>query len=91
MFETAMVLSGRLKRDARPVIRKFLRNLDAVIVPFGEEHLEAAMDAFLRYGRGRHPAGLNFGDCMAYATASVAEMPLLYTGLDFTRTDIEPA
>jgi len=45
-------------------------------------------DAWLRYGRGRHPAGLNFGDCLAYATARLANEPLLFTGDDFARTDL---
>ena len=48
-------------------------------------------DAFLRFGKGRHPAALNYGDCMTYATARIAEAPLLYTGSDFSKTDIERA
>jgi ribonuclease VapC len=91
MFETAMVLSGRRGRDARPWLRGFLRSVEAEIVPFTEEHLDAAIDVFLRFGRGRHPAKLNFGDCMAYAVAAVAGMPLLYTGNDFAQTDIPAA
>lgn len=47
-----------------------------------------ALEAWLRYGRGRHPAGLNFGDCLAYATARLAAEPLLFVGEDFARTDI---
>jgi ribonuclease VapC len=86
-----MVLTSRLGRDARPTIAAFLRRLDAEVVPFNREHLDAATTAFLRFGRGRHPAALNFGDCMAYAIASVAGMPLLFTGDDFSRTDIAPA
>jgi ribonuclease VapC len=50
--------------------------------------LDAAVTAFIRFGRGRHPAGLNFGDCMSYAVASVAGMPLLFTGSDFSKTDV---
>lgn len=91
LLETAMVLTSRLGRDARPTITAFLRRLDAEVVPFNQEHLDAATTAFLRFGRGRHPAALNFGDCMAYAIASVAGMPLLFTGDDFSRTDIAPA
>jgi ribonuclease VapC len=49
------------------------------------------MEAFLRFGKGRHPAALNFGDCMSYAVAKVANMPLLYVGNDFPQTDIAPA
>jgi ribonuclease VapC len=91
LLETAMVLTGRLGQDARPMLFAFLRRVDAVMVPFNEEHLDAAGAAFVRFGRGRHPAALNFGDCMSYAVASVAGMPLLFTGEDFRRTDITSA
>lgn len=91
LLETAIVLTARLGQDARPLIHSFLRRLDAEVVPFNEDHLDAAITAFIRFGRGRHPAALNFGDCMSYALASVAGMPLLFTGQDFTRTDIVPA
>jgi ribonuclease VapC len=91
MFETAMVLSRRRGQDARPWLRGFLRSTKAEAVTFTEEHLDAAIDAFLRFGKGRHRAALNFGDCMAYAVAAVAGMPLLYTGNDFAQTDIPAA
>ena len=90
-FECAMVLSGRSGRDSRPKLAGLLRNLDAEIVPWNEDHYEAALTAFLRYGKGRHPAKLNFGDCMSYAIAAVAGMPLLYSGSDFVLTDIPAA
>jgi ribonuclease VapC len=91
LLETAMVLTVRMGHDARPMVFAFLRRLEAEVVPFNEEHLDAAITAFLRFGRGRHPAALNFGDCMSYAVASVAGMPLLFTGEDFRRTDIGQA
>jgi ribonuclease VapC len=91
LLETAMVLTARLGQDARPMLFAFLRRLEAEVVPFNEEHLDAAATAFIRFGRGRHPAALNFGDCMSYAVASVAGMPLLFTGEDFGRTDITQA
>jgi ribonuclease VapC len=91
LLETAMVLTARLGQDARPILFAFLRRLEAEVIPFNEEHLDAAATAFIRFGRGRHPAALNFGDCMSYAVASVAGMPLLSTGEDFRRTDIPPA
>ena len=90
-FETAMVLSGRWHRDARSTLHGLLRTIGAEIVPFTEEHYEAAVSAFLRYGKGRHPAGLNFGDCMSYALAVVSGLPLLYTGSDFSKTDVQSA
>jgi ribonuclease VapC len=91
LLETAMVLSARLGQDARPLLYAFIRRLQAESISFNSEHLDEAITAFLRFGRGRHPAGLNFGDCMSYAVASVAGMPLLFTGDDFPRTDIERA
>lgn len=91
VLETTMVLSGRLGQDARPRVFSFLRAIQAEVVAFNEQHLEASTAAFLRFGRGRHPAALNFGDCLSYAIASVAGMPLLFTGEDFVQTDIARA
>jgi ribonuclease VapC len=91
LLETAMVLTARLGQDARPMIFAFLRRLEAEVISFNEEHLDSAVTAFIRFGRGRHPAALNFGDCMSYAVASVAGMPLLFAGEDFRRTDIRQA
>ena len=91
LLETAMVLTTRLGQDARPLLSAFLRRLEAEVIAFNEEHLDAATTAFLRFGRGRHPAALNFGDCMSYAVASVAGLPLLFTGADFAQTDIARA
>ncbi|MEX2554466.1 MAG: type II toxin-antitoxin system VapC family toxin [Actinomycetota bacterium] len=62
-----------------------------MVVPFGENHWQEAVEAFERYGRGRHDASLNFGDCMSYAIARLAGEPLLCTGRDFVRTDLEIA
>lgn len=89
--ETAIVLSSKLRRDARPQLNEFLRAAEAELIPLGPEHVDAAVDAFLRYGKGRHPAALNFGDCLTYAVAAVAGLPLLFTGNDFAKTDIDRA
>jgi ribonuclease VapC len=90
-LETAMFLSARFRRDARPMLSGVLRRMNAEIIDFSEDHYEAALSAFLRFGKGRHPAALNFGDCMSYALASVSGLPLLYAGTDFSRTDIPSA
>lgn len=90
-LETAMVLSGRLKQDARHLVTGLFRSLNFEIVDFREIHYETAMSAFLRYGKGRHQAALNLGDCMSYALAKVSNMPLLYVGEDFSHTDIVSA
>jgi ribonuclease VapC len=89
IVEATIVLSARLARDARGLVGRFLLEGDVAVVPFTDAHFGTALDAWLRYGRGRHPAGLNFGDCLSYATAAFAREPLLYTGDDFSRTDIQ--
>lgn len=87
-LEAVMVLSARIRDDARPIVAALLRRLNAEVVEFTEHHYEAAAGAFLRFGKGRHPAALNFGDCMSYALSAVSGLPLLCTGDDFARTDI---
>jgi len=90
-MEAAMVLSARLRCDARPLIAGLLYRLRTEFVDFNQTHYEAAVSAFLRFGKGRHPAALNFGDCMSYATSRMSGMPLLYSGKDFSRTDVRSA
>ena len=91
LTETTIVLSARLRADARALMSRFLNEASVVTVPFGEVHWGTAVDAWLRFGKGRHPAGLNFGDCMAYAVSKVAGEPLLCVGDDFAQTDLELA
>jgi ribonuclease VapC len=69
----------------------FLRTAGISIEPMTEEHALAARQAYSDYGKGRHPAGLNLGDCFSYALAKVTGRPLLFKGNDFRKTDIEPA
>jgi len=88
LVELGIVLSARLHRDARPLIDRFLQEGAIQPVPFGEDHWRIAVGAYLRFGRARHPAGLNFGDCLAYATAKLARQPLLCVGDDFPQTDL---
>lgn len=61
------------------------------IVPFAATHVRLAVDAFRRFGKGRHPASLNFGDCFSYALAKATGEPLLFKGDDFSQTDIKQA
>ena len=91
LTETGIVLSARLGEDARGLLARFLQESGIGIVPFGERHYSAAVEAWLQYGKGRHPAALNFGDCLSYATVSLAGEPLLCVGRDFSTTDIELA
>ncbi len=91
LLETMMVLTSRLGYESRSIVEGFLQHNDVQVIAFTPDHFDAALAAFLRFGRRRHPAGLNFGDCMAYAIASVSGLPLLYTGGDFAQTDIMAA
>ena len=91
LVETAIVLSARLRQDARGILSRFLMEGSITTVPFGDAHLAAAVDAWLRYGKGRHMASLNFGDCLSYATAVLAGEPLLCVGNDFVHTDLSLA
>jgi ribonuclease VapC len=91
LAETSIVLSARLRRDARGLLERVLQEFRIESVPFSEEHWRAAHDAYLRYGKGRHPARLNFGDCLSYATAKLADQPLLFAGRGFAKTDIAVA
>jgi ribonuclease VapC len=91
LLEVSMVMTSRIGPESLPKVERFLASADIEIVSFTPEHAAVARDAFLRYGKGRHRAGLNFGDCIAYATAKLEMMPLLFKGDDFRLTDIEPA
>jgi ribonuclease VapC len=74
--------------DARAIVDRFLEELGAEIVTIDAVVGRAAIDAFDRFGKGRHPAALNLGDCFAYACADQRQMPILCKGDDFPRTDI---
>ncbi|KAA2261631.1 type II toxin-antitoxin system VapC family toxin [Solihabitans fulvus] len=87
-LETGMVLVGRWGARGNTLLARFLQHNGIKTVPFTEAHTEIAVDAFNRFGRGRHPAALNFGDCLSYATAYVAGEPLLFVGNDFSQTDL---
>jgi ribonuclease VapC len=91
LAETGLVLSWRLRRDPRDLLIRLLDELGIEEVPFGEAHWREAVAAYLRFGKGRHRAQLNFGDCLTYAVARLAGEPLLFTGSDFTETDLELA
>lgn len=88
LVEAGIVLSSRLGRDARPLLARVAQETGMVTIPFGEPAYVVAVDAWLRYGKGRHPAALNFGDCVSYATAKVTGEPLLCVGEDFPQTDV---
>lgn len=91
LVEAGIVLSARIGQDAHRLLVALIEAADADIIEFGRDHWREAAGAWSRFGRGRHPAGLNFGDCLAYATARTAGMPLLAKGSDFPKTDLELA
>lgn len=89
--ELSMVIEGQLGPDAGRQCDAFLHRAEIIVEPVTVEHAHLARQAFLDFGKGRHPAGLNFGDCFAYALAKASGEPLLFKGLDFSKTDIQPA
>lgn len=91
LVEATVVLVRQFGPAGRKGLQRFLEEREVVSVPFERRHWRAAQDAFVRFGKSRHPAALNLGDCMSYATASVADEPLLFVGNDFAKTDIPPA
>ena len=86
--ECCLVLGGRYGDAGVARLDAFILQYRLTFVHFTEAHAALARDAFLRYGKGRHPAALNFGDCMSYAVAKVERLPLLWVGEDFGRTDV---
>jgi ribonuclease VapC len=91
LFETAIVLIARQGAAGRTGLLHFLEENRILSIPFGARHWTIAAEAFLRFGKGRHPARLNYGDCMTYATACLASHPLLCIGNDFIQTDLQLA
>ena len=92
LLETSIVLAAR-KREAgiwQP-FDEFLSEARIEVIPFDDEQARLARTAFLKYGKGRHAAALNFGDCAAYALAKSRNVPLLFKGDDFRKTDIVAA
>lgn len=89
--ELSMVIEGQLGPEAGRQFDTFLRRTDVIVEPVTVEQAHLARQAFLDFGKGRHPAGLNFGDCFAYALAKVTAEPLLYKGSDFSQTDVKAA
>ncbi|MXY34034.1 MAG: type II toxin-antitoxin system VapC family toxin [Boseongicola sp. SB0676_bin_33] len=88
VLETSIVVESRGGVQAGHELTAFLEVAEIRPAPVTAEHLEAARLAWRRFGKGRHPAALNFGDCFAYALARVTSEPLLYKGNDFALTDI---
>ena len=88
LVEASIVVTARLGHAGQVLLDSVVDNGQLVAINFRMEHYRAAAVAFAKYGKGRHPAGLNFGDCLTYAIAQVAQQPLLCVGFDFAQTDI---
>jgi ribonuclease VapC len=87
-LEAAVVVSARKGPSGVRELDLLLHHAGVVVVSFTEDHLRLAREAWERYGKGRHPAGLNLGDCCAYALSRHSGEPLLFKGDDFARTDV---
>jgi len=91
LLEAAMVVESRGGIAAGEELDEFVARAEIELVAVTPEQTVAARRAWRRFGKGNHPAALNFGDCFAYAVASTTGEPLLFKGDDFARTDIEAA
>ena len=89
VVEAALVLMGRYGDVGDAQLDRFLRGIGAEVVPVGEDQVTLARDAALRFGKGRHPAALNYGDCFSYALSVARHSPLLFIGDDFSKSDVE--
>jgi ribonuclease VapC len=85
-LELGIVLEAR--SPAAGILRRALRDAQITVTPFDDGMAQRALDAWRRFGKGRHPAGLNFGDCCSYALAEETGCPILCAGTDFSRTDL---
>lgn len=89
--EVAIVVEAQTKNSGSRQFDAFFRRAGIVIEPVTEEQAHIARQAYTDFGKGRHPVGLNFGDCFAYALAKASGEPLLFKGKDFKKTDIASA
>ena len=88
LLEAAIVVDSQLGPSAGRQLDALVERAEIEVVPVTLEHVRVARQAYLDFGKGNHPAGLNFGDCFAYALAKVTGEPLFYKGDDFAKTDI---
>jgi len=89
--EIGLVSEGSRHRVEDTEVEQLLLTLSVRVVPFGQHHLHWALHGWRRYGKGRHRAGLNLGDCFSYGLAMALDLPLLFKGDDFAHTDVKCA
>lgn len=87
--EASIVLRNRKGERGQQKLDLFLRRAKVQIVAVDAKQAEVARDAYEKFGKGKHPAGLNLGDCFSYALAKAANEPLLFKGDDFSKTDVD--
>jgi len=91
VLESSLLVEARRGEAAGVALDLLMHRAEVAVVAVDGEQVEIARSAWRRYGKGRHPAGLNFGDCFAYALAAASGEPLLFKGDDFARTDVKRA
>lgn len=91
LVEASIVADAKRQPDGMADLDLLLDELQVEVIPVTGAHAELARSAYRQFGKGRHPAALNFGDCFSYALARALGEPLLFVGFDFSRTDIEAA
>jgi ribonuclease VapC len=91
LVEAEIAATNRMSEAAAREIDALLDDVDVEVVDFSAEHAALARAGFRAFGKGRHPAALNFGDCFSYALARARGEPLLFVGGDFSRTDVRVA
>lgn len=91
LVEASIVAEAKLGPEGALALQQLIREAGIVVTPFGEGDALRAIDAWRRFGKGRHPAGLNLGDCFAFAAAEQLGVPLLFGGQDLPRTGIAAA
>jgi ribonuclease VapC len=89
--ETAIVVESQTKNNGSRQLDAFIRRAGITIEPVTEDQAHIARQAFTDFGKGRHPAGLNYGDCFSYALSKATREPLLFKGKDFAKTDLSVA
>jgi ribonuclease VapC len=91
LSETGIVLQNRMGDAGRDVLIQFIHEWKVAVLAFSESHWQEAVTAYNRFGKGRHKAVLNFGDCLTYSVAKPSNKPLLCMGQNFSRTDLKLA
>lgn len=89
--ELGIVVAAKQEAEATEDLQRLIALIGVTTVPFDADQAAVAVAAWRRFGKGRHPAGLNLGDCFSYALAAVSGSALLFTGGDFSQTDVRSA